>query len=122
MADIRNQGYDYPDVAVHGAENTAPAAATVLADSLVVPVAGHWRFRVVCVSDDTIINRFQIAHRNAANTADIELAETQVSGSATPPIDALFNMAAGERVVVRNAIVGTAAKVYKVDLYGWALP
>jgi hypothetical protein len=122
MADIRNQGYDYPDVAVHGAENTAPAAATVLADSLAVPVAGHWRFRVVTASDDTIINRFQIAHRNAANTADVELAEAQGGASGTNVVDALFNMAAGERVVVRNAIVGTAAKVYHVDLYGWALP
>lgn len=122
MADIRNLGFDYPDIVVHGTEQTAPAAATVLADSLAVPVAGHWRFRVCVATTDTIANIAQIAHRNAANSADVELADMQAGPNPQQEIDAMFNMVANERVVVRNLVVVTAAKVIKVDLYGWLLP
>ncbi|SRR5229473_4029900 len=121
MSDRTLLGFDYPDIVVHGAESTAPAAATVLTDSLAVPVAGKWLFIVDVASNDTIQNYIQIAHRNGANNADVEVQDVQVAAYATGISYAYFNMAASERVVLRNAIVGTAAKVYQANLRGYLL-
>lgn len=122
MGDITKLGFDYPDIAVHGAETVAPAGATVLADSGAIVGAGHWRFRVTIGTDDAAQNLIQVAHRNAANSADVEVADMQGGPNSQSEIDALFTMAANERVVVRNKSAGTAAKTWQANLYGWLLP
>jgi hypothetical protein len=122
MADIRNFGADYPDVAVSGSETVAPAAGTVLVDSAAVPAAGHYRWRVTAGTDDTAQNILQIAHRNAANNADVELADFTIPYMGSPYIEVTFNMAASERVVVRNKNVGTAAKTMQASIRGWLQP
>lgn len=114
-------GFDYPDVAIHGTEQTAPAAGALLCDSGALAVAGKYRFRATVATTDTIQNLIQVAHRNAANSADLELADIQAGPSSQAEIDALFTMAVNERVVVRNLIVGTAAKVYQANIYAWLL-
>ena len=121
MGDTTKLGFDSPDISVHSTEQTAPAAGTVLCDSGAVVKAGNYRFRCVVATTDTIQNLIQGAHRNAANRADLELADLQAGPNSQAEVDALFVLAANERVVVRNLIVGTAAKVYQANLYGWLL-
>lgn len=121
MGDTSKLGFDYPDVVVHSTEQVAPAGATVLADSGAVPTAGKWRFRVTCATDDSAQNILQVAHRNAANGADVELADMQIGPNSQSEIDALFTMAASERVVVRPKAAITAAKTIQVNIHGWLL-
>ncbi len=121
MGDSSKLGFDYPDFAVHGAETVAPAAAAVLADSGAITKAGNYRWRVTFGTDDAAQNILQVAHRNAANNADVEVADMTIGANSQTKVDALFAMLASERVVVRNKGVGTAAKTMQVNLYGWLL-
>jgi hypothetical protein len=122
VSDPAKLSTDYPDIAIHGTEQTAPAAAAILADSLAVPVAGNWRFITQVASTDTARNMIQVAHRNAANNADVELADMESGSGSQQDVAAFFVMAAGERVVVRNKNAGTAALFYQANLYGWKIP
>jgi hypothetical protein len=113
--------FTLPAYNVHGAEQTAPAAATVLVDSGQLN-PGWYRALVSFCTTDTIANILQIAHRNAANNADLELADAacgvlagQVLGGGWA--EAIFNVTAvNERIVVRNKIVGTAALFYQANI------
>jgi len=113
-----------PGVIVHGTENTAPAAATVLADSLAL-TPGTYLVYAGVASTDTAANIIQVAHRNAANNADVELADSQSGVLAGGPQGELGLLGwfvisnSGERVVVRNKNAGTAALFYQADLYLW---
>lgn len=117
----------------HGTEQTAPAAGTVLADSAALPsntalLAGQTVLVIADVSTtDTAANLIQIAHRNAANSADLELADgaTGVAAGAQNEtmIVALFTIqAVGERFVVRNKNAGTAALFYQANVYVFPFP
>lgn len=113
-----------PAVIVHGVENTAPAAATVLADSLGL-TPGTYLIYAGIASTDTAANILQLAHRNAANSADVELSDSQsgvLAGGQQGELGLLawFTIAnSGERVVVRNKNAGTSALFYQADLYAW---
>lgn len=122
MSDIAKIGADFPDVLVSGAETVAPAAGAVLVDTLAVPLAGNWRWRVNFGTDDAAQNIAQIAHRNAANGADVEVCDFTIGPNAFPYVECTFTMAASERVVVRNKNVGTAAKTMQASIRGWKLP
>jgi hypothetical protein len=115
-----------PDVIVHGSEQTAPAAGTVLVDSGQLTSTGIWMFLASAATTDTAANLLQMAHRNAANNADLELSDSEegvLSGgpsSGTNSALAWFNIQnVNERVVVRNKNAGTAALFYQADIYGW---
>jgi hypothetical protein len=109
-----------PDYTIHGAEFTAPAAATVLARTP-APVLVQFQQMVVVVSlnGDDSLPTYEIAHRNATNSADVEA--TYVPASAAPGLfETIFSpMAPGETIVARNKTAGTAGKIYQVDLYVW---
>jgi hypothetical protein len=124
MANIANllipPGKPSPDIIVHGAEFTAPAAATVMADTGPLAAPAKLLVAVTWGADDAVATP-EIAHRNAANAADVEV---DYGGVPVPPLAFVswFTLAAGERVVVRNKIVGTAAKVYQAAIFAWILP
>jgi len=124
MADIANllqpQGKTSPDIMVHGAEQTAPAAATVMADSGALVAAGKVMVLVSWGADDNVATP-EIAHRNAANSADIEVDYPGVPGGTSSYVS-WFSLAVGERIVVRNKVAGTAAKVYQAGLFLWFVP
>lgn len=113
-----------PAVIVHGTESTAPAAATVLADSGQLTPGTYLAFAGVA-STDTAANIIQIAHRNAANNADVELSDSQsgvLAGGQQGELGLLgwfTTTNANERIVVRNKNAGTAALFYQADLYLW---
>jgi len=113
-------GKPSPDLIVHGAENTAPPAATVLADT--GPLAAAAKLLIVCNwgADDNVATP-EIAHRNAANSADVEVDYPGVPAGASSFVS-WFTLAVGERVVCRNKVAGTAAKVYQAALFAWILP
>jgi hypothetical protein len=113
-------GKPSPDIIVHGAEATAPVAAQVLADSGPVTLACKVMAVVTWGADDAVATP-EIAHRNAANAADIEV---DYGGVPTPPLAYVgwFVLAAGERIVVRAKVAGTAAKVYQAAIFIWLLP
>lgn len=121
-----------PSVLVHGAELTAPAAGATLADTLALPnnpffQVGSLVMAVVSfATTDTAANLIQIAHRNAGNTADIELddAGSGPAGQAGEGLAvAIFSLTAvGERIQVRNKNAGTAALFYQASVYIFAFP
>jgi hypothetical protein len=109
-----------PTVNVHGAEATAPAAGTVLVDSGQLTI-GCYRALVSFASTDTIANLLQIVRRNAANNADLELADISCGPAgvvlAGGWAEAIFTVVnPNERIVVRNKIVGTAALFYQASI------
>jgi hypothetical protein len=117
----------------HGAEQTAPAAGTVCADSLALPaVQGLQAGNLVLViadmsTTDTAANLAQLAHRNAANSADLELADGQTGvlagGQGEACIFGIFALQnTGERFVVRNKNAGTAALFYQANVYVFPFP
>jgi bifunctional N-acetylglucosamine-1-phosphate-uridyltransferase/glucosamine-1-phosphate-acetyltransferase GlmU-like protein len=94
-----------PVVTVAGLEVVGPAAGTVLVDSGAVP-AGLYQVVATWANDDFgITNIVQIAHRNAANAADLELLD-QPGGVAnnvgSAQVAGLMQLALNERVVMRN--------------------
>lgn len=116
---------------VHGAEQTAPAAATVLADTGALPAtipAGSLVLIMASVAtSDTAANIIQLAHRNAANSADLELEDgasgVLAGGQQEALIAGIFVIqVVGERFVVRNKIAGTAALFYQANLYVFVFP
>jgi hypothetical protein len=109
-----------PDIVVHGAEQTAPVAATVLADTGALAAAGKLLVVVNWGADDNVATP-EIAHRNAANSADVEVDYPGVPAGTSSYVS-WFTLASGERVVVRNKVAGTAAKVYQAAIYAWFLP
>ncbi len=109
-----------PDIIVHGAENTAPIAATVLADSGALAAPAKLMVLVNWGADDNVATP-EIAHRNAANNADIEVDYVGVPAGASSYVS-WFSLAASERIVVRNKVAGTAAKVYQAALFAWIMP
>lgn len=123
-----------PAAVAHGSEQTAPAAGTVLADSGALPntpflQAGQFVLVVASVAvTDTAANIVQLAHRNAANSADVELEDSQVGIAAGSQggetlISGIFLLGAvGERFVVRNKNAGTAALFYQANVYVFPLP
>lgn len=115
------QGKASPDIIVHGAETTAPAGATVLADSGPIATAAKVMVAVNWGCDDTVAT-LEIAHRNAANSADVEVDYNGVSAAGPYSAVTWFSVAAGERIVARNKVAGTAAKVYQAALFLWILP
>ena len=124
MANVANlvipPGKPSPDIIVHGAESTAPPAATVLADSGAITLPAKVLALLNWGSDDNVATP-EIAHRNAANSADIEVDYPGVPAGASSFVS-WFSLATGERIVVRNRIAGTAAKVYQAALFLWILP
>jgi len=124
MADASNllqpQGKTSPDILVHGAESTAPPAATVLADSGAIPAAGKVMCLVSWGADDSVATP-EFARRNAANSADVEVDYVGVPAGASSFVS-WFTLAVGERIVVRNKVAGTAAKVYQASLFMWFVP
>jgi hypothetical protein len=121
-----------PVVAVHGAEATAPVAGQVLVDSLALPnVQGLQPGNLVLVigsvaSTDTAANLAQLAHRNAANAADLELDDAGVGPAGQAGEACMVGIfalqAAGERFVIRPKNAGTAALFYQASLYVFAFP
>lgn len=109
-----------PDIVVHGAEFTAPVAATVMADTGPLALGGKLMLVLNWGADDNVATP-EIAHRNAANAADLEVDYPGVPAGASSFVS-WFTLAAGERVVVRAKVAGTAAKVYQAALFGWILP
>jgi hypothetical protein len=124
MADASNllqpQGKTSPDLIVHGAESTAPAAATVLADSGALTAAAKVMVLVSWGSDDNVATP-EIVRRNAANAADVDVDYVGVPAGASSFVS-WFNLLSGERIVVRNKVAGTAAKVYQASLFLWFVP
>jgi hypothetical protein len=124
MADASNllqpQGKTSPDILVHGAESTAPPAATVLADSGAIAAAGKVMCLVSWGADDSVATP-EFARRNAANSADVEVDYVGVPAGASSFVS-WFTLAVGERIVVRNKVAGTAAKVYQASLFMWFVP
>jgi hypothetical protein len=124
MADASNllqpQGKTSPDILVHGAESTAPPAATVLADSGAIPAPGKVMCLVSWGADDSVATP-EFARRNAANSADVEVDYVGVPAGASSFVS-WFTLAVGERIVVRNKVAGTAAKVYQASLFMWFVP
>jgi hypothetical protein len=115
-----------PVAVVHGAEQTAPGAGSVLVDSGTVSSAGLYLALVNVATTDTAANLIQIAHRNAADNTDVEVSYGQTSGGSgmgsigagqDATLAALFNLASGEKVVVRNRNAGTATLFYQADIY-----
>lgn len=124
MADASNllqpQGKTSPDVIVHGAESTAPAADTVLADSGAIPTTAKVMVLVSWGADDNVATP-EIVRRNAGNTADVEKDYVGVPTGASSFVS-WFNVVRGERIVVRNLVAGTAAMVYQASLFLWFVP
>jgi hypothetical protein len=110
-----------PDFIVHGAEATAPAAAAVLADTGVIAVATSLLVLVNFSGDDAVAT-LEIARRNAANGADVQVDYFGVAGSLPNSYATWFSVAAGERIVARAKTAGTAAMVYQASLFAWILP
>jgi hypothetical protein len=112
----------FPNIVIHGAESTAPAAAAVLADTLAISqgISNGCMVGVNIASDDGVAN-FEVAHRNAANNADVDVA--YIDAQSTPGGWAgYFAVKPGERIVVRvGATAGTSAKVYQASLYVWKI-
>jgi hypothetical protein len=120
-----------PAAIAHGAEQTAPAGGTVLADSGALGAGLTAGQLVLVVADvavtDTAANIIQIAHRNAANSADLELSDAGTGVAAGAQNEsmavAIFSLqAVGERFVVRNKNAGTAALFYQANIYVFAFP
>jgi hypothetical protein len=122
-----------PAATAHGAENTAPAAGAVLADSGALantPFLQPNNFVLVLASvatTDAAANLIQLVHRNAANNADLELEDGQSGVAAGEPGESLISgifllQALGERFVVRNKNAGTAALFYQANVYVFPLP
>jgi hypothetical protein len=109
-----------PNIIAHGAEQTAPAGGTVLADSGAVANPGTYRVLVSFATTDTAANIIQIVRRNAANAADVELADgasgVLAGGSNAEWAEAFFVLALNERVVVRNKNAGTTALFYQANI------
>jgi hypothetical protein len=124
MSDASNllqpQGKTSPDVIVHGAESIAPAAGTVLADSAAIAGAGKVMCLVSWGADDNVATP-EIARRNAANSADVEVDYIGVPAGASSFVS-WFSLARGERVVIRNKVAGTALMVYQASLFIWFVP
>jgi hypothetical protein len=124
MADASNllqpQGKTSPDLIVHGAESTAPAAATVLADSGAIATTAKVMALVSWGADDNVATP-EIVRRNAANGADVDVAYVGVPEGASSFVT-WFNVLRGERIVVRNKVAGTTAKVYQASLFLWFVP
>jgi hypothetical protein len=124
MSDASNllqpQGKTSPDLIVHGAEAVEPAANTVLADSGAIAAVGKVMCLVSWGADDNVATP-EIARRNAANSADLEVDYIGPPSGASSFVS-WFNLARGERVVVRNKVAGTAAMVYQASLFIWFVP
>jgi hypothetical protein len=71
-------------------------------------------------ADDAVATP-EFARRNAANSADVEVDYVGVPAGASSFVS-WFNLLVGERIVVRNKVAGTAAKVYQASLFMWFVP
>jgi hypothetical protein len=113
-----------PTSYVVGAEATAPSAGATLADTGAL-AAGTYRFVVSWATTDTAANLIQIAHRNAANGADVEVSDfaSGVLAGGCPGgwAEAIMTLAANERVRVRNKNAGTSALFYQATIYVFLL-
>jgi hypothetical protein len=125
MADASNllqpQGKTSPDVIIHGAEATAPAAAQVMADSGAIPRFSKVMVLVSWGADDNVAT-FEVVRRNAANSADVEKDYSGVPVAGSSGFVSWFSLLAGERIVVRALVAGTAAMVYQASLFLWIVP
>ena len=106
---------------LHGPAVTAPEDQNILVDSGPLG-AGKYSVHVSFGSDDCLraIN-MDLVHRNAANTADasnvVSIGNFTGAYLNTPPRSEFFNLAAGERVLVRKRGTSTAGSSYAVSLY-----
>lgn len=106
---------------LHGPAVSAPEDQNVLVDSGPLG-AGKYCVHVGFGSDDCLsaIN-IELVHRNAANTADVGnvVSIGYFTGAYlnTPARSEFFNLAVGERVLVRKRGASTAGSVYAVSLY-----
>lgn len=105
-----------PDASNFGAESTAPAAGTVLADTGVLLAVGSYYIEASLGTDD-VTNMVEIALRNAANNADVAVAATDVPG--TPVAFWFTTTAANQRIVIRNRNAGVAGKHYRATIQAW---
>jgi hypothetical protein len=107
-----------PDVIVNGAEMTAPTAGTVLADTgpQSQPVNFGTVIKVQIGAQDSVPD-YEVAHRNAANTEDIEVVFIPAA-SMPGTYGCWFGPAKPqERFVVRNVENGTGGKIYQASMY-----
>ena len=108
-----------PDVIVNGAEATAPTVGTVLADT--GPQSRGINTQTVALvrigAQDSAVD-YEIAHRDAANDADIEVVFIPAA-SMPGSCSAWFGPAKqNERFVVRTATNnGTGGKIYQASMY-----
>jgi invasion protein IalB len=112
----------------NGAPQTAPTAATVLVDSGQLAPGCYLIDVHVANETDTAVNTIACAHRNAANAADISVAEPfGLAVFATIPILAsvIYEVQIGvqnERVACRIVSNATAAKIWQADMVVWPCP
>jgi hypothetical protein len=108
---------------VNGAQETAPTTSTVMADTGQLAV-GCYVIGVYAENlTDTAADAVILAHRNAANSADVSTTPgipVNVYASGLPAIGTgLFQVQianANERVVARMYVNTTAAKIWQVDM------
>lgn len=101
---------------VVGGKTTAPVANTVLADTGAL-AAGDYEIRAQVTNEEVSMGfRCEIAHRNAANNADIRVLSFFCPYGSQVGAQQLqlprYTLAASERIVIRNTIDGSAAKIW----------
>lgn len=112
----------------NGGPLTAPTAATVLVDSGQLAPGCYLIDVHVANETDTAVNTIACAHRNAANAADISVAEPfGLAVFATIPILAstIYQVqiaTQNERVACRIVSNATAAKIWQADMVVWPCP
>lgn len=96
----------------------APAAATVLADTGAQPAgAAAWFFFMSVANSNQAadLGNFEIARRNAANNADVWVAQI----AAECGVNLLrITLVLNERIVIRNHAAGGAGSAYQASIWG----
>ncbi|MGC2411105.1 MAG: hypothetical protein WA459_00180 [Stellaceae bacterium] len=108
---------------VNGSPQTAPAATVVMADTGQL-APGCYVIAVTAVNQtDTAANAVQLAHRNAANNADLSttagLPVAVIATGGTAQSNGLYQVqiaTQNERVVARLLAAATSAKIWQVDM------
>lgn len=110
-----------PDLIVTGAEETAPAAGQVLADTGAIQANYSTPIlATVMFAGDDSVPAWEIAVRDVTNT--IDEAVTYVGAAQAPgALPVMMTIAQGQRIVVRVKTAGTTAKIYQASIYGWRL-
>jgi hypothetical protein len=119
MESIFNLPVRAPDYIVFGSEETAPAAATTMAQTPALSgVLNGYLIVAIKIASDDAVPAFELVIRNAANSADVSV--LLISAAETPGFLAFwFPAANGQTVLARIKSSGTSAKNYQCALNVW---